>query len=117
MAEEIRSTGERRPYRPRGPQQEERKINTEQVVSYLSHAFSAAAKKASYNIGNRNHKGTVLHRYQTEFCYLVDEIQRGPAYILPKVIQDANAMIASLEVETFIFVSDKEAARKAVQEV
>ena len=76
----------------------------------MSHAFIRAMQKASYQIGIRNHKGTCLWRYQTEFCYLVDEIQRGPQYILPKVIQDANQLILSLERETFVFVEEKDAA-------
>lgn len=93
--------------RSRGPRQEERKINTDQVISYLSHAFARAAQKASYQIGNRNHKGTCLYHYQTEFCYLVNEIQRGPEYILPKVIQDANQLIFALENETHTHLIDK----------
>jgi len=110
MAEEKSS--ERKPYNrgPKGPRPEERKINTEQVVSYLSHAFARASQKAVQAIGNRNHKGTMLHFYQTEFCYLTDEIQRGPEYILPKVIQDANGLIAALEKETFVFMDEKEEA-------
>lgn len=109
---EVKQSSDRRPYtRPqRGPRPEERKINTEQVVSYLSHAFMRAMQKATHQISNRNHKGTCLYRYQTEFCYLIDEIQRGPEYILPKVIQDANALIVALERETFTYVKDKDEA-------
>lgn len=113
MTEENRP--ERKPYNrgPRGPRPEERKINTEQVVSYLSHAFVRAAQSAIKQIGNRNHKGTTLHMYQTEFCYLTDEIQRGPEYILPKVIQDANSLIAALEKETFTYLDERDEANKA----
>lgn len=109
---EAKPSSDRRPYtRPqRGPRQEERKINTEQVVSYLSHAFVRASQKAAHQIGNRNYKGTCLYRYQTEFCYMMDEIQRGPEYILPKVIQDANQLIVSLEREIYTYVEDKDAA-------
>jgi hypothetical protein len=102
MSEERSSyQGERKPFNKSArPRHEDKKINTEQVVSYLSHAFSRAAQKAVSVIGNRNSKGTKLYRYQVEFCYLVDEIQRGPEYILPKVIQDANQLILRLERET-----------------
>ena len=102
MAEERSSQGEQRPYNKpaRGPRPEEKKINTEQVVAYLSHAFDRAAHKMAPVIGNRNHKGTKLYEYEVDFCYLVDEIQRGPEYILPKVIQDANQLIFKLERET-----------------
>jgi hypothetical protein len=44
---------------------------------------------------------------------MVDEIQRGPEYILPKVIQDANQLIVALERETFTYVADKDEAIKA----
>ncbi len=117
MSEE-KQTSERKPYNrnSRGPRPEERKINTEQVVSYLSHAFVQAMRKAQYNIGNRNFKGTTLYVYQTEFCYLVDEIQRGPEYILPNVIQDANALIIALEKETFTYVDEKNEAAKTTQQ-
>lgn len=102
MSTERQFQGERRPYNKhaKGPRPEEKKINVEQVVTYLSHAFSRAQQKASQAIGNRNYKGTKLYHYQVDFCYLIDEIQRGPVYILPKVIQDANQLILSLERET-----------------
>lgn len=93
-------TQEKRPFnRPRN-KPEEKKINTDQVCQYLSHAFGKASQKVGYMLGNRNHKGTKLYDYQVEFCYMIDDIQRGPAYILPKVIQDANQLIAKLELET-----------------
>lgn len=100
MSDERPVQGERKPYNKSRSRPEERKINTEQVVSYLSFAFSRAQQKALHAIGNRNHHGTALYDYQVEFCYLIDEIQRGPEYILPKVIQDANQLIVSLERES-----------------
>ena len=102
MTDERQSQGERKPYikHVRTPRPEEKKINTEQVVTYLSHAFTRAQQKAAYAIGNRNFKGTKLYDYQVDFCYMIDEIQRGPQYILPKVIQDANQLIFNLEKET-----------------
>jgi hypothetical protein len=116
MSQEVKQ-GERKPYvrSSRPPRQEERKINTEQVVSYLSHAFISAMKKAQPLVGNRNHKGTTLFEYQVDFCYLVDEIQRGPEYILPKIIQDANQLIVELERETFQYVDEAKAAQAAQQ--
>ena len=114
MSEDVQST-DRKPYNraPRVPRPEERKIDTNQVVEYLSRAFARAMQKASHQIGNRNHKGTTLYMYQTEFCYTIDEIQRGPEYILPKVIQDANQMILALERETFVYLDDRNEARNS----
>lgn len=99
MAEERQ--GERKPYNKsrRGDQPEEKKINVEQVVSYLSHTFARSVQKMAPVIGTRNTKGSKLYEYQVEFCYLIDEIQRGPTYILPKIIQDANQLILNLERE------------------
>jgi hypothetical protein len=86
----------------------ERRINLPQVVGYLNHAFAKAMSKASSALGNKavrivhddgRIETTTLYEYQVDFCYLIDEIQRGPTYIIPKVIQDANDLIARLERE------------------
>ena len=37
--------------------------------------------------------------YQVKFCYLINDIERGPRYIATKSIQRANALIADLEAE------------------
>lgn len=85
----------------------DKKINIEQVVNYLNHAFAKASAKAAPNIGYKAlrtvTRGTVettpLYDYQVEFSYLINEIQRGPIYIVPKLIQDANDLILKLEQE------------------
>lgn len=86
----------------------ENKINIEQVVNYLSHAFGKAASRAIQKVGSKairieNDDGSVdtsvLYDYQVEFCYLINEIQRGPSYIVPKIIQDTNDLISKLERE------------------
>lgn len=77
-----------------------KKINVEQVVKYLSHAFSKAQQKAFPQIGNKNARGTALHRFQVDFCYLIDHIERGPAYIAPKKISEANELIEALSTYT-----------------
>jgi len=78
----------------------EQKINIKQVVSYLNHAFSRAQNVAMQRFGRSNVKGTTIHKYQVEFCYLIDDIQRSPQYIVPKRISAANELIAALELET-----------------
>ena len=72
-----------------------KKINVEQVVKYLCHAFSKAQQRALPKIG-KNARGTALHRFQVDFCYLIDHIERGPAYIAPKKISEANELIEEL---------------------
>ena len=87
--------------------QDQQRINVDNVVRYLSHAFAKAMSKATSKIGNKAlrtvNKGkistTTLYDYQMKFCYLIDDIQRGPRYIAPKKIQEANELIAKLDGE------------------
>jgi len=81
-------------------------INTTDVVAYLNRAFSRASSKVGEKFGRMAtrtcpKKGkcetTPLYDYQVEFSYLIDNIQRSPNYIVPKYIQEANALIASME--------------------
>ena len=85
---------------------EQKEINTAEVVRFLSRAFNRAATQAASAIGSKavrtvdgKIEPTLLYDYQVEFCYLVDNIQRGPKYIAPKYIQEANEMIARLAAE------------------
>lgn len=70
-------------------------IDVKQVSKYLSHSFAEAAEQV---FGSRAAavRGTDAYQYQVDFCYLIDEIQRGPRYILPKVISRANELIAQM---------------------
>jgi len=70
---------------------EEKKFNVGQVIRYLNHAFA----KATRPFGSNNSKGTELHSLQVEFCYLIDNIEYGPKYIVPKLIANANELIDS----------------------
>jgi len=81
-------------------------INVTEVVAYLNRAFTRASIKVSDKVGSKairtcNGKGkcetTPMYDYQVEFSYLIDNIQRSPNYIVPKFIQEANALIASME--------------------
>ena len=86
---------------------DQQKINVDKVVRYLSHAFAKAMSKATSKIGNKALRSvnkskvstTKLYDYQVKFCYLIDDIQRGPSYIAPKKIQEANELIADLDNE------------------
>lgn len=69
---------------------EKKEINVEQVIAYLSNAFS----KASRHLGShKNQKGTSLYDFQVELMYMLDDIKRGPKYIVPKRIAEANELI------------------------
>lgn len=85
------------------------KIDIDQVVGYLSHAFEKVCQQAQAIFREKPERnqeptgsipnGNRLYRYQVEFCYLIDDIQRGPQYIIPKKISDANELIDQLETE------------------
>jgi len=87
----------------------EREVNLDDVIKYLSRAFSKAAQKAASRIGTKairtydkragHFTTTTLYDYQVEYCYLMDNIKRGPRYISTKSIQRANELIAELEQE------------------
>ncbi len=86
----------------------EREINIDEVVKYLSRAFQKASVKAAGSIGVRANRSkdkngdwqtTAMYDYQVEFCYLMDNITRGPRYISTKSIQLANELIANLDAE------------------
>ncbi len=70
-------------------------INVSQVVSYLNHSF---AKTAEEMFGRAAAvKGSKLYDFQVNHCYLIDTIQRGPTYMLPKVISNANDNVAAMK--------------------
>ena len=83
--------------------EEKREINTTEVVKYLSRSFNRAVfnsslggTKAVRTINNRVDP-TELYERQVDFAYMLDNIMRGPKYIAPKYIQEANELIANLE--------------------
>lgn len=71
-------------------------IPVDKVVRYLNNAFSKATVGMGKNTGANKKTGakaTPLHTLQVEFAYMIDEIQRGANYIVPKVISEANEFI------------------------
>ncbi|KKL91896.1 hypothetical protein LCGC14_1890100 [marine sediment metagenome] len=74
-------------------------INIEQVVSYLNHTFAKTSEEVFGSLRPKAIRGTTLYNYQVDHCYLIDEIQRGPIYMLPKVISNANDNIAAMKIE------------------
>ena len=84
-------------------------INIPEVVGYLNRAFSLALDKAqdTGNLGKQavrkvdettgNIITTPLYDYQVEFAYLIDNIQRSPAYIVPRYISEANSLLETVK--------------------
>ena len=74
-----------------------KKIDIKQVVSYLNHTFYSAQQESG--LGSKCVRGTLLHTYQVDFCHMINTIQRGPSYIVPKTISAANELIEQLKQE------------------
>ena len=78
-------------------------IDVVQVVKYLNHTFARAIEEAfgrakavrTTRLGEPL-VGTPLYYVQVDYCYLIDDIQRGPTYMLPKAISAANEFIAAI---------------------
>ncbi|MNC18713.1 hypothetical protein D3C75_666250 [compost metagenome] len=71
-------------------------INVDKVVRYLNSAFAkATAGMGKALAANKKNKtaATPLYTLQVEFAHMIDEIQRGPNYIVPKTISEANEFI------------------------
>ena len=71
---------------------ESKKIDRDQVVNYLNHAFARAIQPLGY----KNTKGTDLYTYQVDFAYMIDNIQRSPTYIVSKIITECNRLIDTI---------------------
>lgn len=92
-------------YQPRTDRSKKHAATPEEIertISYLSRAFSNATFKAIHIIGNKAERSftattTELYEYQVDFAYLVDNIQRCPAYIVPKYVQEANDLITGIK--------------------
>lgn len=82
------------------PTPEERSKLIKQNLAYLSYAFKDAVEKYKTRTGdNKNTRGTVLHTYQTDFAYAINEIQKGPEVVAQQYINDANDIIVRLNGE------------------
>ena len=80
------------PYSTRSKNVNQMNSRQETTIKYLNGAFAAKSR----NFKNDNRKGTELYQAQVDFCYLINDIQRGPAYLVPKAIAAANELIDSM---------------------
>lgn len=62
------------------------------VVQRLRAEFRDRTKQ----LGNKNEKGTRLYGLQIEFAYIVDGIQRGPLFAVPRLISDCEKLIQTI---------------------
>jgi hypothetical protein len=81
--------------RPHRPRHETRKIDVNHVCDHLSWLFKSATQGQGRAV-----RGNKLHQWQVDFAYYVDNIQRGPSYIVPKIIAECNEFLDKISQET-----------------
>lgn len=80
-------------------QLEQKEINTQQVIRFLTHSFASATQgmgKAIRLVDDKKVTMTPLYKFQVEFCHMVHDIDHGPKYLIPKVIADCNDLIRKI---------------------
>lgn len=73
-----------------------------QSVDYLSRAF-ARARKDYMDVTNerpwrdKSGKKSTIMKYEEDFCYLINEIQKGSVYLVAKNVAAANELINEVQ--------------------
>lgn len=67
-----------------------------QMVDFLSHAFKQAIQGMGKAVRFKDGTKTALYQFHVDFSYMIDDIQRGPTYIVPKVVSECNEMIVKI---------------------
>jgi len=75
------------------------KRSFEEEVSALKESMKRAVWQAMTTLGFDNTAGSRLHWYQTEYCYLIDAIERDSRFIAGKLIPKARELISNLRRE------------------
>lgn len=93
MSETYEKRSYKRSFVKSKPTSSEVEASLQATLSFLNNSFA----KAMRTFPSRNNSaGSPLYNFQVEFSYLLDEIQRGPIYIMSKRISEANALIAEV---------------------
>lgn len=71
------------------------KVDISRVGDFLSRRFREATDNLP-RAANTPMGLNTAYKLQQEFCYRLDEIQRGPIYLAPKLIQQLNGWIGKL---------------------
>ncbi len=71
----------------------------EEDVAALKESMRRAVWQAMTTFGFDNSKGTRLHHYQVEYCYLIDSIERDSRFVAGKCIPKVRELISNLRKE------------------
>jgi soluble cytochrome b562 len=70
-------------------------------VDYLNRSFARTRKEyidktAEKPERNFNGKSSSIKEYEEDFCYIINEVTRGPVYLAEKNISDAKELIRQM---------------------
>jgi hypothetical protein len=75
------------------------------TIDYLNRAFQEVTRGLPLaqrilweNPTDREVEGLQHYKWQKDFAYMMDDIQRGAPYIVPKMVADCNKLIESIKV-------------------
>ncbi len=71
-------------------------LDIKQIVDFLNHAFRVATQGMGKATRSKDGTKSQMYMWQSEFSYMIDEIGRGPTYIVPKIVTDCNELIAKI---------------------
>lgn len=71
----------------------EREREIDQAVRQLITAFNKATAGLERPFRGKNSGPNATYIIQTEFAYLIDDLQRGPWCMFPQAVQKCNAFI------------------------
>lgn len=78
-------------------------MKTEQIektVQHLSRSFRQATRGKGIGLKQGTDSQQQMYNWQVEFAYMIDDIQRGPVWNLPKKISDTNKFIQTIRQTT-----------------
>ena len=73
-------------------------LNSTQIktsLSYLSHTFKDACYQFKA-IGQPTQNAEQIKKFEEDFAYLIDDIDRGPIFQIGKVIAECNELINNI---------------------
>lgn len=87
-------------------EREVRVVNVHKTVDYLNRSFQEASRGLPLaqlarwkDPSARELEGERHYNYQVEMAYFIDNIKRGPSYMVPKLISDCNRLIEDVKSE------------------
>jgi hypothetical protein len=71
-------------------------LDIKQIVDFLNHAFRQATQGMGKATRSKDGSKSQMYIWQSEFSHMIDDIGRGPTYIVPKIVTDCNDLITKI---------------------